>query len=75
MNKVRVLDNRVAFKCHPEKEPQRRYSMIDRRLIRRAVLGEMQLKAPDILKARRVGWAARICTRGQSSPSAQETPE
>jgi len=53
-NKVRVLDDGVSLERHPEKEPQRRHGVIDRRRIH-PILGKMQLKAPDILKARRVG--------------------
>jgi hypothetical protein len=49
-----MLDNGVSLERHPEKEPQRSHGVIDRGRIR-AVLGKMQLKAPDILKARRVG--------------------
>src|SRR5215467_13813489 len=50
----RVLDDIVSLERDPEKEPQRRHSVIENRRLR-AVLGKMQLKAPNLLRARRVG--------------------
>src|SRR5262249_47433634 len=50
----RVLDDVGSPERDPEKEPQRRHRVIENRRLR-TVLGKMQLKAPHLLWARRVG--------------------
>jgi hypothetical protein len=57
MDERRVCDDLVAPKRDPEEEPQRRHSVIENGGMRPA-LRQMQLEAPDILEARRVGRAA-----------------
>jgi hypothetical protein len=56
-NELRVLDDRCLLERDPEKEPQRRYRVIENGRMR-AALRQMQLKTPDVLEARRVGRSA-----------------
>ena len=54
MNECRVLDDVGAPERNPEEEPQRSHRVIENRYTR-AVRRQMQLKASDVLEARRVG--------------------
>jgi hypothetical protein len=54
MDECRVVDDVVLLERDPEKEPQRRYGVIENGRMY-AVLGKMQLKAPDIFEAGRLG--------------------
>src|SRR6267378_4036245 len=54
MNECRVLDDVRAPERNPEEEPQRSHGVIENRYMR-AVRRQMQLKASDVLEARRVG--------------------
>jgi hypothetical protein len=45
-----MLDDRVSFERHPEKEPQRRYVTIDRSCTDTA-RGHLQLKTSNVLEA------------------------
>jgi hypothetical protein len=50
----RVLDDVGSLERDPGEEPQRRHGVIENRDMR-AVRRQMQLKAPYVLEARRVG--------------------
>ena len=54
VDKRGVLDDVGAPECNPEEEPQRSQSVIEDGDVR-AVHRQMQLKASDVLEARRVG--------------------
>jgi hypothetical protein len=58
----RVLDDVGAPERDSEEEPQRSHSVIENRHMR-AVRRQMQLKAPDVLEARRVGRSAEECSK------------
>jgi hypothetical protein len=57
MNECRVLDDVGAPERNPEKEPQRSHGVIENRDVR-AARRQMQLKASDVLEARRIGRSA-----------------
>src|SRR5216684_6218346 len=57
MDECRVLDDVGAPERNPEEEPQRSHGVIENRYMS-AVRRQMQLKASDVLEARRVGRSA-----------------
>ena len=57
MDERRVLDDGRSLERDPEKEPQRRHRLIANWRAG-AARGQLQLKAPDVLEARRVGRSA-----------------
>src|ERR1700681_4972893 len=57
MNESRVLDDVGARERNPDKEPQRSHGVIENRDLR-AARRQMQLKASDVLEARRIGRSA-----------------
>ena len=60
VNERRVLDDVVSLERHPEKEPQRRDGVIENRRSC-AVRSQLQLKAPYILQACRIGRSTEKC--------------
>ena len=57
-----MLDDVGAPERDLEEEPQRGHGVIENRDVR-AVRRQMQLKAPDVLEARRVGRSAEECSK------------
>jgi hypothetical protein len=58
----RVLDDVGAPECNPEEEPQRSNGVIEDGDVR-AIRRQMQLKASDVLEARRIRRSAEECSK------------